>query len=429
MEHAPGVYSLAKSPLDKLDMSAGTPANTRNLPSGTFLSRPTGKLAGDADASRCIVVERAPWGVSLREKGSLYTGDLSRGCVLCGEGAKLVLFITGLCDHSCFYCPLSEKKAGSDVIYANERRVTGISGIIEEAELMDAGGTGITGGEPLLRLDRTCDIMFELKKRFGGDHHIHLYTRTPADADTLTRLKRAGLDEIRFHIPTERNNGKTSYGDYRDSLGICREIGLDLGVEVPAFPDREKELVELARFAGEQGAGFINLNELEMNYINYSILGRKGYSTIGGVSSAVAGSADVGGRVVKHYSDDKKMNVHLCTVAFKDGVQLTNRIGRRAKNVKRPFEEISKDNTLIRALIECDPTDENMEALMDEFEIPGEMIAKDEKNRCLTTAWYIAEEIDPYIGFRCVIVEEYPTFDRLEVERRYLDKKPSPEED
>lgn len=390
MVHAPGVHSLDRSP---------------HVPSATSS------------------------GLSLREKDSLYTGSLSRGCVLCGEGAKLVLFITGLCDHGCFYCPLSEKKAGRDVIFANERRVTDVSEIIEEAELMDAEGTGITGGEPLLRLDRTCEIMMELKRRFGSDHHIHLYTRTPADVDTLTRLKKAGLDEIRFHIPTEIGLDERTFQQYGDSLGACKEIGLDHGVEVPVFPDRGDELMKLVRFAGENGAEFINLNELEMNYINYSILGRKGYSTTGEVSSAVAGSAETGGRVVRQYSEDGKANVHLCTVAFKDGVQLKNRIGRRAKNVKRPFEDISKDNTLLRALIECEPTEHNIKNLMEEFEIPAEMIAVDERNECLTTAWYIAEEISPYIPFRCVIVEEYPTHDRLEVERKFLDKKPSLKED
>jgi len=300
--------------------------------------------------------------------------------------------------------------------------VTEVSEIIEEAELMDAEGTGITGGEPLMRLDRTCEIMLELKRRFGSDHHIHLYTRTPADRDTLTRLKKAGLDEIRFHIPVERRrDGGTDHPDYADSFRACKEIGLDFGVEVPIFPDREGELANLARFAGEYGADFVNLNELEMNYINCRILGRKGYSTAGDISSSVAGSADVGERVVKRYSDHEGMNIHLCTVAFKDGVQLTNRIGRRARKVKRPFEEISEDNTLLRALIECEPTKDNMTSLMDEYDIPEEMMAVDEKNKCLTTAWYIAEEISPYIPYRCVIIEEYPTHDRLEVERRYLE--------
>jgi len=66
--------SLDKSPLVQLDMFAGSPADTRNLPSGTFRSRPTGKLAGDAATpERGCVVERAPSGMSLRMNRILMT--------------------------------------------------------------------------------------------------------------------------------------------------------------------------------------------------------------------------------------------------------------------------------------------------------------------------------------------------------------------
>jgi len=46
---------------------------------------------------------------------------LSRGCSICQQGAKMVLFITGRCSRTCWYCPLSSQRKGKDDIYANEK--------------------------------------------------------------------------------------------------------------------------------------------------------------------------------------------------------------------------------------------------------------------------------------------------------------------
>ncbi len=361
----------------------------------------------------------APAGISFWDPNS-YGGKLSEGCVLCEKGAKMVFFVTGICSRSCFYCPISEKKSGVDVTYANERQVFDIQEAVQEAALIDALGTGITGGDPLAVLSKTCFSIRELKKRFGEAHHIHLYTMTPATGEVLQELANAGLNEIRFHVPPETwsSEGLCDSG-FGDSIGSAKNLGLDCGVEVPVFPEMEKELIFLCKWALNTGADFVNLNELEMNYINYKFLNERNYSTRSDISSAVSGSAELGMRVLRHFKESHS-NIHFCSVAFKDGVQLKNRIGRRAKNVMKPYQEITEDNTLIRALIECPPTDENLISLRDEFDIPEGMIEKDHLNSCLSTAWYVAEEINEHIPFRCAIIEEYPTYDRLEVERRYL---------
>ena len=84
--------------------------------------------------------------------------SLSKGCVLCHQGAKMVLFVTGRCHRSCWYCPLSSERKGTDTVYANEHPVDVPAQVIEEAENMSALGTGITGGEPLLCLDKVTGI-------------------------------------------------------------------------------------------------------------------------------------------------------------------------------------------------------------------------------------------------------------------------------
>ena len=53
-------------------------------------------------------------------KKSCYLEPLSPACRMCAEGSKLVLLVTGQCPVSCFYCPISIAKGGTDRIFADE---------------------------------------------------------------------------------------------------------------------------------------------------------------------------------------------------------------------------------------------------------------------------------------------------------------------
>ena len=64
--------------------------------------------------------------------------------------------------------------------------------IIDEAKQMGALGTGITGGEPLLRPDKVLSYIRLLKSEFGNQHHIHLYTSLPLDEIIVKKLVEAG---------------------------------------------------------------------------------------------------------------------------------------------------------------------------------------------------------------------------------------------
>ncbi|MCL2863253.1 MAG: hypothetical protein FWE54_04085 [Methanimicrococcus sp.] len=150
------------------------------------------------------------------ESGS-YSRFLTDGCLRCREGSKMVLFVTGLCDKDCFFCPLSVNRKNADVIFANERPVYSDADVLSEARLMTAKGTGITGGEPLLEFAKVIHYISLLKSEFGKEHHIHMYTSEAPDENQIRDLAQAGLDEIRFHPPYEMW-GRLNESPYQKSI-------------------------------------------------------------------------------------------------------------------------------------------------------------------------------------------------------------------
>jgi len=336
--------------------------------------------------------------------GSMATG-LSRGCRLCLKGAKMVLFVTGACARDCFYCPLSEGRKGKDIVYANERLVKSDADVVAEARSMGALGTGITGGEPLLRLERTLHYIRLLKETFGERHHIHLYTgMAPADG-VLRQLRDAGLDEIRFHPPLE-DWGRFGETGYVRALKYARSLGMEAGVEIPAIA----LVPDIAAIVAEAG-GFLNLNELEFSETNCAALKEKGYALRDDISNAVAGSEEVGHEIVLSII----ANTRYCSSRYKDAVQLRERLKRMARRTARPFDEISADGTIIYGEI-LGNTSDAIKRIKD-LKVPRRMYRVYD-GRIEIARWILeAPEMGVCAGSQCSIVERYPMENGLVVER------------
>jgi len=343
------------------------------------------------------------------DSGSAANGELAHGCRFCIDGAKMVLLVTGRCSTGCFYCPVSAEKKGKDVTYANEGRVYSDEEVIEEAESMDALGAGITGGDPSQCLDRTVHYIKLLKERFGKDFHLHMYTSTISAANAKI-LEEAGLDEIRYH-PGQQMWERMDSTELEE---IVRNTKMDVGIEVPALPGCSAQLIALARYAFSVGVSFMNLNELEFSESNWSMMEGHGYSLKDDISSAVAGSEETALAVMAELPD---LPIHFCSSSFKDSVQLRNRLKRRAEHIAREYDVITDDGTFIKGIVYADDLDAAADFLREEYDVPDELMYIDrERNRMEIAAW-ILEEVGPELPFRCYITEEYPTKDRMEVER------------
>lgn len=269
---------------------------------------------------------------------------IPRGCEICLKGAKLVLFVTGVCDKLCFYCPLSERRKGLDVVYADEVLVEEDLDVLLEARAIDAQGTGITGGDPLLKIGRTARYIRMLKDFFGEDHHIHLYTSgRHADRESLLRLKRSGLDELRFH-PSAGERGR---------IGLAKELGIYAGAEMPALPGGEDELRNLVRYMVGVKADFLNINQLEFCPQNALQLKQRGFMLASDDKAAAQGSEETA-LSIKSWAKGEgiEMPIHYCSSIAKDAVQIRNRLIRRGGNAAHPYEKVNEDGLLEKFGIE-----------------------------------------------------------------------------
>ncbi|MEK6969898.1 MAG: radical SAM protein [Nanoarchaeota archaeon] len=366
-------------------------------------------------------------------------GKLPEGCRYCVKGEKLVLFITGECPRRCYFCPVSDQKYQKDVIFANERKIESFADVIAEAEAMDAKGAGITGGDPLCKIERTTEYIQKLKKHFGKDFHIHLYTSLNlVTLELLKKLHEAGLDEIRFHLDLDSKK-------LWNNLELAKEFKWNVGVEMPLIPNKEKETKAVIDFIHDK-VEFLNLNELEVADNEQSKLLQLGFQTKDQLSYALKGSLELGLAMLEHVqAKGYKISAHLCTAKLKDAVQLSNRIKREAKVSRNKFDLVDEEGMLTRGALYfpelapgfeyrkqlelcdknyfigrlkplCDKIKKDLKLKDDDFKI--DMY----KPRIILAKKQVLKNKKKFIklGLLPAIVTEYPTADQLEVEVEFL---------
>lgn len=359
---------------------------------------------------------------------SLLVGKLSHGCKQCVKGKKSVFFITGLCPRRCTYCPISDNKKNKDVTYINEWETRKESDIIAEIKLCNSKGVGITGGDPLVSIERTEKYILLLKEVFGKKFHIHLYTSLDlVDDKILKKLYNAGLDEIRFHPDL---NKETQW----DRIKLARKYDWKIVMEIPAIPDELKKTKELLSTV-HPFIDYLNLNELEIADNEFSTVGKK-YKPKDDLTYAVKGSEETAIKLMEYATRLGLKNIHFCTATLKDKHQLAKRIKRRAKNIKKPFDKMTKEGMLIRAAIYFKPFKKHGKATPSDIEkaekirdLLLELGAAKRKvyldtdfARVLTTPRIAKKYSDQLMEhkYHAYIVEEYPTKDAFPIELEEL---------
>ena len=380
-----------------------------------------------------------------RYAGSQHLGVLPQGCMQCREGAKLVLFVTGLCDKECFYCPVSREKMYRDVMFANERAIhppkpgddpaTHWAALFEECDLIGAKGAGITGGDPMVKPERVVEVVAALKARFGPQFHTHLYTSCAFDLAWIARLEAAGLDEVRFH-PEVADYARMDASWHAPAVREAVRVGLTTTIEIPCIPGQEQGILALARWAEAEGCNGLNMNELEFSEPNVANLKARGYQPANDETQMVQGSRETGMAVLDAWRREAGASgrmgasrgtsafaVHFCSSPYKDAIQLMQRFRRRASRTARPFEEQTEEGTLVFGVLRPRTgaaLGDLAERLRTEYEVPVEWVAV--VGDRIETAPAVAEELaeageTEELGCDAWLSEVHPTATRIEVER------------
>jgi pyruvate formate-lyase activating enzyme-like uncharacterized protein len=254
----------------------------------------------------------------------------------------------------------------------------------------------------------------------------------------LNKLYDAGLDEIRFHP------GRKDWSVLEDAL----KFDWSVGCEIPVIPNQRKSIEGFIDYVDGIGVDFLNLNELEFSETNMKQMLEHGMHTVNDVSYAIRGSDELASRLLEYCRRNTSLNVHYCTIKLKDKIQLGNRLKRRAKNAARDYDITTKEGLFIRGAVylpDLYPSfnyKSKVDSLKDtrrkellqklsrlannikkRYDIPSNLISVDAQRMRVVTAAWILEEINPDLkqeGLKPAVVEEYPTWDALCVDLRFL---------
>jgi len=201
------------------------------------------------------------------------------------------------------------------------------------------------------------------------------------------------VDEIRLHPPRECWDTILDT-DYIRSAKRAREMGFDIGIEVPALPGLELLIPALPHL------DFLNINELEWGETNAYQMRERGYELADELHNAIDGAKGWAEELGRH---DK---VHWCSSGFKDSVQLRERLKRIAQNTARPFDEITDDGTIVYGVLE--PLPEQKEAIARFCRERLEPESFEEHSDRIEMAWWLLEKYADELQGKKYVIERYP---------------------
>ncbi|WP_320043163.1 radical SAM protein [uncultured Desulfobacter sp.] len=263
----------------------------------------------------------------------LYTRALSPGCSLCGQGTWSCLFINGICNARCFYCPSEQKDPGPPMTSSIEFERP--KDYADYAKKFGIRGVAFSGGEPMINFDRIPPFLDVLGRDVPDLSHIWMYTNgTLVTTDRLKILRDNGLKEIRFDL---------SAVDYAvDNLKKAVGIIPIVTVEIPAIPEDMEKTKPLLRKLADLGVNYLNLHQIRCTHFNLPKLIRRGYTFLHGPGVAVLETELAALELIRHSLDnDIDLPINYCAFTYRQQSQKAAARNRNAAFIKKGWEDIT----------------------------------------------------------------------------------------
>ncbi len=264
--------------------------------------------------------------------------EISPGCRHCGEGEWSCLFINNVCNAKCFYCPSAQDEESvpttSSLTFENPDEY------IAYLKKFGYKGVSISGGEPLLTLDKTLSFIRKVRQELGKDIYIWMYTNgILAEEEKFIALRDAGLNEVRFDISATGY----SLSNLKKAVGIIENIT----VEIPAIPEDYDRMKTLMVEMKQAGVNYLSLHQIRLTDFNFPKLKKRNYTMLHGPKATVLESELTALKLLL-YSKEQNIGlpVNYCSYIYRYRFQSRAARIKQTRLFTEPWEPITETGLL-----------------------------------------------------------------------------------
>ena len=263
----------------------------------------------------------------------LFTHALSPGCLLCAQGAWSCLFINGICNARCFYCPSSQDDSGPPV--TNTLVFEKAADYADYVNRFHIQGVSFSGGEPFLTFDRVLAFLEAVKTRVDHPVYTWLYTNgILATRERLAALRDGGLDEIRFDLSADRYR----LDNLEKAVGLIPRVT----VEIPAIPEDLPTTGRLIADLASLGVNHLNLHQIRCTPYNHGKLAARGYTFLHGPKVTILETERAALELIRDSLERAiDLPINYCSHAYQYQFQAAGARRRCADIIKAGYEDVT----------------------------------------------------------------------------------------